>query len=102
MKKMFQKPNYTGVIALLIFSALFAASFSSFAAGRKIAAGDTVQTIFTVKGTSACKATIEALAISKQGVLSAVWNAGSGQMTVTYLPAAVEITAVYEAIALGG
>ena len=86
------------VTALTTISVRATSTTGSFSANET----DTLQVSFKVKGTASCKSAIEALAMSKSGVLTADWNSSTEQIAITYLPATAALTDIYATIALGG
>lgn len=63
---------------------------------------DTLTVTFMVNGTSACKSNIEAVVSSQTGVISAVWNSSTKQMTVVFKAAQIKSSDLNSFLALAG
>lgn len=90
--------------SVLVFILSLIAFNNSIASVNKVLEGenDTITVSFKVKGKLACKNTIESLVSSKQGVLSASWNAATEIITVQFIPAVIVLSDLHSAIAVGG
>ncbi len=63
---------------------------------------DTVTVSFKVNGTTACKANIESVLTGKAGVLSVIWDSGTKQVTIKFIPAAIPLSDIHSFFALAG
>jgi hypothetical protein len=66
-----------------------------------VVSGDTTVT-FAVNGNAACKSSIESALTSNSGVVSAIWDASSQTITVTFHTSSLQITDLYPLLANAG
>lgn len=64
--------------------------------------GDTLTVSFRVNGTAACKANIESVLAGKAGVVSVVWDSGTKQATINFIPATTPLSDIHTFFALAG
>ncbi|MDF2449482.1 MAG: cation-transporting ATPase [Bacteroidota bacterium] len=63
---------------------------------------DTLTCTFMVNGNSTCKTNIETTLTSQTGVISAVWDSGTKQMTVVFKAAQIKNSDLHSFLAMAG
>jgi len=99
---MTKKLLLTFVLSIFIAGHCFSANQISFNRKYSATINDTTTVSFSVNGTSACKANIEAAVTAKTGVISASWDAASKTITIIYLESAADKKDFYAALAVAG
>lgn len=92
-------------LTIFLSVTLFFLTLTSLKANNSLTKGvnnDTLTTTFMVNGTSTCKTNIETTLTSQTGVISAVWDSGTKQMTVVFKAAQIKNSDLHSFLALAG